>query len=570
MLQELIIQDFAIIKRVDVHFHQGLTALTGETGAGKSIIIDALGLLIGQRGLSEYVRHGADKALVQGMFTIEPDNQAVIASFCQNLGLDFSEHTLIVKRELHQNGRNVCRVNDQLVPVTTLKQLGQYLVDISGQNQSQQLLNSRSHVHLLDQFGGTLTLTSLKQYQHTYQKYQKLQQQYQDLQQNQQQRAQQIDMLKFQIKEITAAQLKSGEEEELLAQEQQLANFEKINTALNNTYQLLAGGEQNLLDQLNQAVQEMQTISDLSTNFSEIEQELSGAYYDLQDSQEQLARQLDEQDFDPQKLQATEERLQLIHNLEQKYGTNIPDIVQFGEHAQQQLTQLQAQLVDPQELQAKLQSLRQTLQQQATTLNQNRQQAAHQLTKQVMNQLQAMYMENTLFKVQFTPQDFTLQGNQLVEFYLQTNPGEGLKPLAKIASGGELARIMLALKTILARYQHVETLVFDEIDTGVSGRVAQAIGDQMRQLSQTLQVLCITHLPQVAANSVHQYLVQKKVQADQTTTTVESLTRNQRIETIAQMLEGTQVTAITRQHAAELLTLAQKNLTGKSTPLKKN
>ncbi|UQS81622.1 DNA repair protein RecN [Bombilactobacillus folatiphilus] len=560
MLQELIIQNFAIIEKVDIHFDQGLSALTGETGAGKSIIIDALGLLIGNRGLTDYVRSDSAKAVVQGLFVIDQRNQELIQQFCQQAGIDFAEQTLIVKRELHKNGRNVCRVNDQLVPVTTLKSLGQFLVDISGQNQSQQLLDATTHVHLLDRFGSDQITSYLKAYQTTYREYQGARRQYLNLQQHHQQRAQQIDMLQFQINEIETAQLKDGEEEELLAQEQRLANFEKINQTLTGARSVLDDAPENILDQLTQVMKDFQQIQDLSPEFTEITQELESAYYELQDSQERISNQLDQQDYDPRRLSEIQERLLLIRNLQQKYGNSVAEIIQFGQQARQQLDDLLPAIQDPGILKEQLESLQQQLTQQASALNEQRQQVAQVLTEKISQQLKSMYMENTVFHIQFQTGDFTESGNQQIEFYLQTNPGEKFKPLVKIASGGELSRIMLALKTVFAQYQHVETLVFDEIDTGVSGRVAQAIGDQLQQISHDTQVLCITHLPQVAADSNQQYLVKKQVQHQHTTTLIESLNEEQRVAVIAQMLEGKKVTAITRQHAQELIRLARQSM----------
>ncbi|MBA1435109.1 DNA repair protein RecN [Bombilactobacillus bombi] len=559
MLQELVIQDFAIIKKIDVKFTKGLTALTGETGAGKSIILDALGLLLGNRGFSEYVRSGCKKARVQGLFSLEDFNRDFIQDFCQNHGIDFSDQSLIIQRELQENGRNVCRINTQLVPVAALKQLGQYLVDISGQNQSQSLLDSNNHVHLLDQFTSTRIKKPLSAYQQEYRLYHQLQKRLTNLQNNQQQRAQQLDMLQFQVREIKSANLLPEEEEQLLAEQRQLANFEKIHENLQTTYEVLAQNTTGIIDQMGPIVKAMQAIGEYQDEYKQITQELESAYYELQDSQDRLVQQLDLQDYDPNRLNAIEQRLQLLRDLEKKYGRNVAEVIAFGEKAQTQLQNLQQEQQDPQQLQAQLKQQTELLEQKAVQLNQVRHQAAQELTREISQQLKSMYMDKTSFEVRFTKQDYSLQGNEVVEFYLQTNPGETPKPLAKIASGGELARIMLALKTVFAQYQPIGTLVFDEIDTGVSGRVAQAIGEKMAQIAQHVQVLCITHLPQVAAVSDQQYLVKKHIAHQQTSTLIETLTTTQRIEVIAQMLEGTRVTSITRQHAQELLQLAHKS-----------
>lgn len=563
MLQELIIQDFAIIKNIDIQFSEGLTALTGETGAGKSIIMDALGLLVGGRGFSEYVRTGAQKAVIQGLFTVTAEQQKILSEFCQNHGVDWDDQTLIIQRELQANGRNVCRINTHLVPVTVLKQIGKYLVDVSGQNQSQSLLDASTHIDFLDAFGQKQIAPLLTAYQTEYRRYQQLKRQLDNVQNNQQQRAQQSDMLQFQIQEIQTAHLQANEEEKLLEEQKQLSNFEKINTNLQTAYAALAQGNTGIVEQLGTAAKALQDIDEYEAEYNQIAQEMTNAYYDLQDSQERIRQQLELQDYNPKRLDEIEQRLQLIQDLEKKYGNSIGSVLDFGQQAQDKLQRLQTEQQDPQQLQTELDQQTHILQQKAQLLQQRRQKAAQQLVQEIGQQLKSMYMPKTVFTVHFRHCKYNLKGDQTIEFYLQTNPGENAKPLAKVASGGELARIMLAIKTVLSRYQSVATLVFDEIDTGVSGRVAQAIGEKMVQIAQHVQVLCITHLPQVAAISDQQYLVEKQSQKQKTNTVITALSLEQRVEVIAQMLEGTKVTTITRQHAAELLQLAHPHLLAK-------
>lgn len=563
MLQELIIQDFAIIKNIDIQFSEGLTALTGETGAGKSIIMDALGLLVGGRGLSEYVRTGAQKAVIQGLFTVTDEQQKILSEFCQNHGVDWDDQTLIIQRELQANGRNVCRINTHLVPVTVLKQIGKYLVDLSGQNQSQSLLDASTHIDFLDAFDQKQIAPLLTAYQTEYRRYQQLKRQLDNVQNNQQQRAQQLDMLQFQIQEIQTANLQANEEEKLLEEQKRLSNFEKINTNLQTAYAALAQGNTGIVEQLGTAAKAMQDIDEYEVEYNQIAQEMTNAYYDLQDSQERIRQQLELQDYNPKRLDEIEQRLQLIQDLEKKYGNSIDAVLDFGQQAKEKLQRLQTEQQDPQQLQTELDQQTHILQQKAQLLQQRRQKAAQQLVQEIGQQLKSMYMPKTVFTVHFQHCQYNLKGDQTIEFYLQTNPGENAKPLAKIASGGELARIMLAIKTVLSRYQTVATLVFDEIDTGVSGRVAQAIGEKMAQIAQHVQVLCITHLPQVAAISDQQYLVEKQSQKQQTNTVITALSPKQRVEVIAQMLEGAKVTTITRQHAAELLQLAHPHLLAK-------
>lgn len=560
MLQELIIQDFAIIKNVDIQFSDGLTALTGETGAGKSIIMDALGLLVGGRGLSEYVRSGAQKAVIQGLFVVDSEQQKMLSEFFQNHGVEWDDGSLIIQRELQASGRNVCRVNTHLVPVIFLKRIGKSLVDLSGQNQSQSLLDSNTHIDLLDDFGQDQIAPLLTSYQNEYRHYQYLKRQLANLQNNQQQRAQQLDMLQFQIKEIETANLQSNEEEDLLEEQEKLSNFEKINVSLQNAYNALSQESTGIVEQLGKATKAMQDINEYEDEYNQIAEEMTNSYYDLQDSQDRIRQQLELQDYNPKRLDEIEQRLQLIQDLEKKYGSSISSVLAFEQQAQDKLRCLKFEQQDPQQLQTELNQQTRVLHQKAQILQQMRQKTAHKLIQEIKQQLKSMYMQRTVFSVHFYHCQYNIKGDQTIEFYLQTNPGENAKPLNKIASGGELARIMLAIKTVLSRYQKVATLVFDEIDTGVSGRVAQAIGDKMKQIARNVQVICITHLPQVAAISDQQYLVKKQSQKKQTNIVVTPLNPNQRIEVIAQMLEGTKVTTITRQHAAELLQLAHSHL----------
>lgn len=557
MLKELIIQNFAIIKKIDVKFDNGLSALTGETGAGKSIIIDSLGLLIGNRGLSEYVRTGTDKAVVQGLFEIDEANIPTIAPVCKTEGIDFSDHNLIIKRELQKNGRNICRINGELVTISTLKKIGVYLVDINGQNQSQQLLNPETHLGVLDRFGQGKIQKLLTDYQVTYQRYAELKRQLNQISQHQQERAQRLDMLKFQVNEIESAELQPDEEDNLLAERKQLANYERINDNLETAYNDLSENGSGVVERLNEVMRSMNDIAEFNSDYADIAKVAESSYYDMQDAMEQIRGQLDEQEYDPSRLEEIDTRLQDIRNLEKKYGASVADVLKFGNKARKELNDLESTITDPSTLKEQLTKVTQLLATKAKKLSDTRHEVAKKLTKQIKAELASMYMEKTVFEVHFEKQEFAQEGNESVEFYLQTNPGEALKPLAKIASGGELSRIMLALKTVLAKYQHIETLVFDEIDTGVSGRVAQAIGEKMSQIAQDVQVLCITHLPQVAAMSDTQFLVKKTIEADHTSTQIAKLSQPQRVDIISEMLEGTRVTEITKKHAQELLDLAR-------------
>ena len=557
MLQELTIDNLAIIKHLSLEFANQMTVLTGETGAGKSIIIDAVGLLAGGRGSQEFIRRGEEKLRLQGQFALTADPG--LAALLDSLGIEYEDGTLIIMREIHRNGRNTIRVNGQLINTTMLRQIGAYLVDIQGQNEHQLLLQPEKHLGMLDQYASKQVQPLITKYQQLYRDYSQLKAAVTKKQANEQQWAQRLDMLHYQVDEIGSAQLKADEEEQLTSERDRLEHFQQINNALQQAVATFNDGEAPVLDQVATVMEAINGIAEFDDDYDSLSKSLNDAYYALQDVANQAGQQLDLLEFDDQRLAEIDQRLTVIGDLEHKYGDSVAKVLDYYAKIKKELDTMEAAADSNNDLEARLATAQEQLQTIGEELSQVRQQAAHQLATQVHQQLAELYMAKADFEVHFAKQasgTFTPTGIDEVEFYIRTNPGESKGPLAKIASGGELSRVMLALKTIFAANEGVTSIIFDEVDTGVSGRVAQAIADKIRLIAANSQVLCITHLPQVAAVAQHHFLIKKAVHDERTTTTVTSLAAAQRVNELARMLSGEKVTKLTKEHAQELLQMA--------------
>lgn len=560
MLQELTIDNLAIIDHLSLEFDDHMTVLTGETGAGKSIIIDAVSLLAGGRGSQEFIRKGEEKLSLQGQFEI-PKLPGYVAQL-DELGISHDDGALIISREIHRSGRNTIRVNGTLVNAATLKQLGSGLVDIQGQNEHQLLLRPEAHLGMLDQFANAKVQPLLASYQEQYQEYRRLEAAVNQKKANEQQWAQRLDMLRYQVKEIGDADLRADEEDELIAERERLEHFQQIATTLQQVVGVLNDDEEApVLDQVATIMNAAQEIAPFDPEYDDLAQSLSDAYYSLQDVANQAGHQLDSLEFDEERLATINARLATIADLEHKYGESLADVLAYYDQIKEELTDMEAAADSGSDLEERLNAVQADLLNQGNALSQVRQTAARKLAKQVHTQLKELYMDKALFEVNFAKTKkpvFSATGIDQVEFYIQTNPGEAMGPLARIASGGELSRVMLALKTIFAQGEGVTSIIFDEVDTGVSGRVAQAIADKIRLIAEGSQVLCITHLPQVAAVAQHHLLIQKRVHDQRTTTSVTPLNTNQRVEELARMLAGDTITKLAREHASELLTMAKQ------------
>lgn len=555
MLQELSIKDFAIIDEIQISFQPKMTVLTGETGAGKSIIIDALGLLAGGRGSTEFIRKGEKKAVIQGLFTLP--REANTYNILEEYGIDSEDGQIILQRDLYRGGRNICRINGMMVNLATLRKVGETLIDIHGQNEHQELMKPENHIDLLDEYDKK-TSELRNQYQVVYQNYRKLKLSMEKKEADEKAWAQRLDMLNFQVKEIGEADLKINEEDELVEEKNKLDNFQAIHDALELSYQILSGEKIDVVGNLGNAMNELSDVSDLSENLQEINTKISDAFYSLEDVARDISDELDSMEWNGERLNEIEERLELIHQLKRKYGDTIEDILHYHIRIVKELREMENAEQNSEKQERQLSEALEKVKELAIKLSKQRKKSAKKLEKMIHEQLSALYMDKAVFEVKFSNNSkLYSKGIDKVEFYIQTNPGEEMGPLAKIASGGELSRIMLALKTIFSQKMGVTSIIFDEVDTGVSGRVAQAIAEKISQISNNSQVLCITHLPQVAAIADNHYYISKSVNDGRTETSLEELDEKQKIREIARMLSGSEITELTLKHAEELIKMSK-------------
>ncbi|MGX7393949.1 DNA repair protein RecN [Carnobacterium mobile] len=562
MLQELTIKNFAIIHDLSLSFESGMTVLTGETGAGKSIIIDAVGLLAGGRGSNEFIRYGENKCVLEGLFTME--SNPITYELLKTYDIETEDDTLIIQRDIHRNGKNVCRINGRLVNIATLRLIGETLIDIHGQNEHQELMNPERHLEMLDQFGDKELLKMKEAYAVTFAAYKAAKTAYDKWQNSEQELAQRLDMLQFQVNDIEMAELREQEEEELLEERNLLTNFQKITSVLAESYDALQGEETNGIDLIGRAMTEISTIEDIDTTYKQFSENIANSYFQLQELASDMLRELDQLAYDEDRLNEIEKRLELIHQMKRKYGDSFEEIKTYYEKIVVELDQLQNREDHVNQLVKKLSSLSEKLIQQGKELTKKRQAVAKQLETAIHDQLKELFMEKVIFEVRFFNQEKESDaahaheiGFDQVEFYIAANLGEPLKALVKVASGGELSRMMLAMKTIFSKTQGLTSIIFDEVDTGVSGRVAQAIANKIYMVAMHSQVLCITHLPQVAAMADHHLFISKTEVDERTETHVEPLEEEEKVEEVARMLAGTEITKLTLEHAKELRELAK-------------
>lgn len=558
MLNEISIRNFAIIEALSVSFEKGLTVLTGETGAGKSIIIDAIHLLVGGRGSAEFVRHGEDKAEIEGLFQLDDPKHPCYKKTAE-FGIDIEDGMIVLRRDISKSGKSVCRVNGKLVTISTLREIGSTLVDIHGQHEHQELMDETQHLSLLDQFGGNKIAGALAEYQDIYRSYESTLKKLKNLSENEQQMAHRLDLIQFQLDEIQSAQLKANEDEELHEERRKLSNFERIFESLQSGYNGLQG-EQKGLDWIGMVMGHLQDAAEIDPAYKEIAENVSNSFYLLEDAARSLRNEMDFMEYDPQRLIEIEDRLTEINGLKRKYGKTVEEVMEYAAKIEEEIETLQNKETHIDKLQKEVAALKKDLLVEAEELSQLRRKAALKLTKLIHKELKELYMEKTVFEVRFDsePESFLKNGIDRAEFYISTNPGEPLKPLSKIASGGELSRIMLALKSIFSKHQGVTSIIFDEVDTGVSGRVAQAIAEKIHHVSVNSQVLCISHLPQVAAMADTHLFIAKKTKDGRTKTTVKPLTEDEKIKEIGRMISGVEITDLTKEHARELLQLASQ------------
>ncbi|MDO5548069.1 MAG: DNA repair protein RecN [Eubacteriales bacterium] len=556
MLSLLHIENIAVIERADIAFQPGFTVLTGETGAGKSIIIDSIGALMGQRTSRELIRSGAKKGFVSAVFdNIAPELREQI----MELGLEGEEEDSVhIQRELTASGRSVCRVNMKPVAASVLRQLSPYLINIHGQHDGQKLMQDEYHIEFLDRFCDTSAF--LEKYRPLYSRLYELRRQIRELDHSEQQRAQRIDMLQYQFDEIAAAELRAGEEEELKERKQFFDNAGKLAYSLGTANRLLSGSESEdgAFSLLSQAAESLADVSMFSEEMRALHQKADELKYLAEDLAEAVAALSLNIEFSEAERDAVEDRLDVIYRLCRKYGATVEDVLAYCDSAASELEILENSEDQKETLVAQYRETLQQAREIAAELSEFRRSAAKVLEKKIVEQLKDLNMEKVKLSIAVNPQTkLNSNGMDTVQFLISTNPGEPVKPLTKIASGGELSRIMLAIKNVLASTEDVGTWIFDEIDTGVSGRAAQKIAQKLSNISRAKQTLCVTHLPQIAAMGDHHLLIEKNITTDRTFTSVEPVERSERAQELARMISGAEVTEASLRNAEELLDQAE-------------
>jgi DNA repair protein RecN (Recombination protein N) len=565
MLYQLTIENIALIDKLTMEFQRGLCILTGETGAGKSIIVDAVNLVLGGRADRDLIRAGADKAIVEAYFII-PNNHRV-SVYLDELGIPDENGTIILSRELSSNGRNVCRINGRLVTLSYLRDVSRHLVDIHGQHEHQSLLSVENHQNFLDQYGGKTTANYLREVKEVYEQWKQTNTKIRERFGNEQERERRIDMLRFQIAEIEQARLTKGEEEELIKQRSLSMNSERISNSLNKAYQsLYAGSEKgsSMMEGLGEIISDFAELSHLDPVFTDIHRVLEDIYFAMEDISFRIRDIRDEYDYDPHLIDEIEKRLDTINTLKRKYGRNIEEVILYLEKAKTELDDMERNHMIIEELQKEKKQLEEKLLESSLKLSHFRKKLAIDFEKIVMKQLAELGMGKARFKLKITspPENakaeditssYSEKGFDQIEFLISPNPGEPLKPLTKIISGGEMSRVMLALKNIGAAMDEIDCMIFDEVDTGISGRIAQTVGEKLVQISKKHQVICITHLPQIASMADMHYVVEKISKDDTTMTHVKKLNLEDHYREIARMLGGSRISSLGLDHAKEMV-----------------
>jgi len=547
VLSLLHIENIAVIECADITFDGGFNILTGETGAGKSIVIDAISAILGERAYRDMIRTGTTKASVRAVFTDVPE----LAWFGEQ-GVEYDPET-VIQREIHLDGKNVCRVNGSLVSVSILRKLGIQLINIHGQHDSASLFDEDNHLHFLDAFAENETLKEA--YGEKFSAVISLRKEIQRLQMDEGEKLRRMETLRYQIEEISKAELESGEDEALEERRKILQNAEKLSDGIHSAVECLYGSDDTdgAASLLAEAERELARLSRFTDAYSSLHEKVADLMYQVQDAAEELRDARDDLSYSADELEQIESRLDVIHRLRRKYGATCDDILQYLERAQAELDEIEFADDHVQRLQLKCEKAEIDAWDAAMKLRKNRQEAAKVLSARILTELAQLDMPRVQFSCNFTETELTSNGADTIAFYMSANAGEALKPLSKVASGGELARIMLAMKNVLAEKDQVATLIFDEVDTGVSGRAAQKVAEKLRSVAKTKQVLCVTHLPQLAALANTHLLIAKEERNGRTYTTVTPLDLEGRKRELARIIGGANITETTLKSAEEML-----------------
>ena len=548
MLSLLHIENIAVIESADILFHKGFNILTGETGAGKSIVIDGISAILGERAYRDMIRTGCDRASVRAVFT-EVDQ---LSWFAEN-GVEYDPET-VISREIYLDGKNICRVNGTLVNVSSLRKLGLQLINIHGQHDSAVLFDEANHLQLLDDFAGNGAIR--QDYADKYERYIQLCREIERMSMDEGEKLRRMETLRFQIEEISKANLCSGEDVQLEERRKLLQNAEKINDGIVAVVESLYGSDDSdgAVELLQTAEYEISRLQRYTDSFDSIREKLVDLMYQVQDAADEVRTIRDDLEYSGDELERIESRLDVIHKLRRKYGASCDDILGYLKKAQTELDEIEFSDDHLDRLKLKCNHAQEDALTAAMQLRDSRKRAAELLAEKIRTELSQLDMPKVQFCCQFTPIDLSNTGVDLVSFYMSANVGEALKPLSKVASGGELARIMLAMKNVLAEQDRVQTLIFDEVDTGVSGRAAQKVAEKLRQVARNKQVLCVTHLPQLAAMGDTHLLIAKQESGGRTYTTVSPLDLDGRKNELARIIGGATITETTLKSAEEMLT----------------
>ena len=547
MLSLLHIENIAVIEQADISFDPGFNVLTGETGAGKSIVIDAISAILGKRAYRDMIRTGTNKASVRAVFTKVP----ALPWFGEN-GVEYDEET-VIQRDIFMDGKNVCRVNGTLVTVSILQKLGLQLINIHGQHDSATLFDEENHLRFLDAFADNEAL--LLDYREKFSAVSALRREIDRMTMDEGEKLRRMETLKYQVEEIEKADLKAGEDEELEQRRKLLQNSEKLSQGLEEAAESLLGGDDSdgAAALLAQAAYALSRIARYSDDYTAFQERLTDLKYQVQDIADEVRDALEELSYSADELEQIESRLDIIHRLRRKYGTTCQEILEYLENARKELDEIEFADDRVEHLKKQLSVKEKAAWEAAMRLRKDRQEKGNLLSEKILSELRQLDMPRVQFQCRFRETELGADGADLVAFYLSANAGEDLKPLSKVASGGELARIMLSMKNVLAEKDAVDTLIFDEVDTGVSGRAAQRIAEKLRALAQHKQVLCVTHLPQLAALADTHMLIAKSEHDGRTFTTVTPLDREGRKQELARIIGGTSITEITLKSAEEML-----------------
>jgi len=547
MLSLLHIENIAVIESADISFDNGFNVLTGETGAGKSIVIDAISAILGERAYRDMIRTGTQKASVRGVFTDVPEY-----SWFEENSVPYDPETVIY-REVYLDGKNVCRVNGTLVSVSILRKLGTQLIDIHGQHDSASLFNEDSHLQFLDAYAADQDLQTA--YGEAYQKLSQIRSQIQKMTMDEGEKLRRMETLRYQIEEISKAELEAGEDEALEQRRKILQNAEKLSDGIHAAVESLYGGDDSdgAASLLADAERELARLSRYTDAYDSLHERIADLMYQVRDAAEELRDVRDDLSYSGDELERIESRLDVIHRLRRKYGATCQDILDYLSQAQQELDEIEFADDRLEQLKKQQEKAEKVAWDAAIALRKERKRAAGELSKAILEELSQLDMPKVQFSCEFTELELTAGGADAVAFYMSANAGEALKPMSKVASGGELARIMLAMKNVLAQQDQVATLIFDEVDTGVSGRAAQRVAEKLRSVAKNKQVLCVTHLPQLAALAQTHLLIAKQERGGRTYTTVTPLDLEGRKQELARIIGGANITENTLKSAEEML-----------------